>query len=387
MDDSSRSVLKIKLRGVLMPFFSRSSSAVRSKTNGMAENAEMNALAGLARKRLKLDMEYIGEFSIGRGAALAPARFGHGPGAADEAADYPVIVDGDEGFGSFFCFSHDMNPAAGAPARDNMIVFAKSVPEELQAMMRDRVGLRDKTARIAQILDAKKLNILFQPVCRLWKDEVVGFECLARFPESATAKPSAWFADAYAVGLGQQLEYTAIEMALCWLGNFPAAMDLRINASPALVMSGALAAVLEEYPLTRIVLEVTEHDPVTDYEAFTLMLAPLRRQGLRLAVDDAGAGHASLRHILKLQPDIIKLDPSLIRHLERDRCQAVLVASLVRFAKEMGMEILAEGIETMAEFNLLREMGVDAGQGHYLGRPVPLEQALALAGGWDVAAE
>jgi EAL domain-containing protein (putative c-di-GMP-specific phosphodiesterase class I) len=368
-----------------MPIFSRAGRTAKAKTGSLVANAEINALLGLARKRLNLDMDYIGEFSVGRGTPPdGLIGFAHWPSVVNQDSDYPETVEADENFGSFCCFSHDMNPKAEPREREKMMVFAKSVPEELQAILRNRVGLRDKAARIETVLEGKNLNILYQPVFRLWKNEVIGFECLARFPETKPGKPEAWFADAYAVGLGQQLEYTAIQMGLRWLWKFPDGIDLRINASPGLVMSGALAAALEGQPLERIVLEVTEHDPVTDYEAFIAMLMPLRRQGLRLAVDDAGAGHASLRHVLKLQPDIMKLDPSLIRNLETDRCKAVLVAALVRFAKEMGIEIVAEGIETMAELNLLREMGVFSGQGHYLGHPVALEAALAQAAPWEM---
>jgi EAL domain-containing protein (putative c-di-GMP-specific phosphodiesterase class I) len=103
-------------------------------------------------------------------------------------------------------------------------------------------------------------------------------------------------------------------------------------------------------------------------------LEPLRRKGMKLAVDDAGSGYASFRHILKLKPDVIKLDISLIKKIDSDSCSRALAAALIRFAEETGSHIVAEGVETQAELDVLRELKVDKVQGFLLGRPMPIGQ-------------
>lgn len=125
-------------------------------------------------------------------------------------------------------------------------------------------------------------------------------------------------------------------------------------------------------------LEVTEHASVSDYSLIAAELAPLRRKGLTLAVDDAGAGFASFRHILKLKPDVIKLDISLIHSIDTDIGCRALAAALIRFAEETGSKVVAEGVETAAELHVLRELGISLAQGYLLGRPLPTGEASLL---------
>lgn len=120
------------------------------------------------------------------------------------------------------------------------------------------------------------------------------------------------------MGLQKELEIALIEAALQGFDRLPADSYLSLNVSPETILSGAVGEVLASQPLDRLMLEVTEHALVQDYERLAEALEPLRREGLRLAVDDAGAGYASFRHILKLKPDVIKLDASLIRNVDSD---------------------------------------------------------------------
>jgi EAL domain-containing protein (putative c-di-GMP-specific phosphodiesterase class I) len=128
-------------------------------------------------------------------------------------------------------------------------------------------------------------------------------------------------------------------------------------------------------PEGRVVLEITEHAPVDDYDHLTAALERLRRAGVSVAVDDAGAGFASLQHILRLRPDVIKLDITLVRDINRDPVKRALASSLVTFAGDIGSQITAEGIETPEELAALVDLGVPWGQGYYLGRPGPLPSA------------
>jgi EAL domain-containing protein (putative c-di-GMP-specific phosphodiesterase class I) len=99
---------------------------------------------------------------------------------------------------------------------------------------------------------------------------------------------------------------------------------------------------------------------------------------LRIAVDDAGAGYASFRHILNLAPDLIKLDVFLTQNIHTDRARRALAAALIRFSEETGSKIIAEGVETTLQLKVLRELGVTKAQGYLLGRPMPLASASEL---------
>ena len=127
-------------------------------------------------------------------------------------------------------------------------------------------------------------------------------------------------------------------------------------------------------PADRILLELSEHDQVEDYEELSAALAPLRAAGMRLAIDDVGAGFSSLRHIVLTAPDVIKLDRSIVAGAATDRILQTLVRSLVDFGHGCGAAVVAEGIETAQDAAALRELGVDYGQGWYFGRPGPPEQ-------------
>jgi EAL domain-containing protein (putative c-di-GMP-specific phosphodiesterase class I) len=226
--------------------------------------------------------------------------------------------------------------------------------------------------RLDLVLAGDHLTIVYQPIVDLCSQVVVGHEALARFMIEPRQPPDRWFADAARVGRGIELEIAAIERALPALDTTSSATFLSLNASPDTILSGAIETVLSSLPLHRIVLEVTENAPIPDYAAFGAALAPLRAAGLRLAIDDVGAGFASLRHILKLAPDFIKLDRSIIIEVETQRSTRALAAALGGFALETGMSIVAEGIETPSQLTLLEALGASLGQGYLLGRPGPL---------------
>lgn len=138
------------------------------------------------------------------------------------------------------------------------------------------------------------------------------------------------------------------------------------------------AAALAEAPLDRLVIELTEHAAVESYDALRRALAPLRARGLRLAIDDVGAGHATFRHVLDLAPELIKLDMSLIRGIEGDSARRALAEALTLYGRRIGCEVVAEGVETEAELAALREIGVTRVQGFLTGRPVPIAEAARL---------
>jgi PAS domain S-box-containing protein len=226
-------------------------------------------------------------------------------------------------------------------------------------------------ARIQSVLDADGPSIVVQPIVDLRTGIVVGGEALARFGALPEQGPDAWFADAAAVGLGADLELAAVRRALAALPALPDSSYLSVNVSPMTAVNPALLDLLGHIDVdgNRLVLELTEHTTVTDYPSLLTSLARVRALGVRIAVDDAGAGFASLSHILNLRPDIVKLDIALVRNIHNDPARRALAAGLLIFAAEIGACLVAEGIETEDELTALRDVGVTHGQGYYLGRP------------------
>lgn len=219
------------------------------------------------------------------------------------------------------------------------------------------------------------LQIVFQPIVRLNDGGNEGFEALSRFPHL-----DATTADVFAAAAGSdqqiRLEATAVAEALAGLRVLPHESFLTLNVSPAVLMSGALDE-FADGPLQRVVVEITEHAPVEDYDRLRDALAPWRERGARVAVDDAGAGFASLRHILRLAPDFIKLDGALTAGLTKGAAEQALAAALVTFAEQTGSRIVAEAVETAEQVGALRALRVELGQGMFLGRPRPAEQFAA----------
>ena len=253
------------------------------------------------------------------------------------------------------------------------------IVHELTTKLRREEGVTvDRLARqnrVRQLIEGDGMTMHFQPIVDLGSGAVVGSEALARFSDDPSRPPDERFRDATEAGLGAELELAAIRMALAEVGNAPQGTYISVNASHRVAMHGGLLALLDEAPVERLVVEITEHEPVEDYEALTSGLQVLRRRGVRIAIDDAGAGFSSLRHTLRLEPDIVKLDISITRDVDRDRGRRALASALISFADEMGMAIVAEGVETPAERATLLELGVPFGQGYLFAKPAPLPYA------------
>jgi len=215
------------------------------------------------------------------------------------------------------------------------------------------------------------LPMAFQPVFELESGDRVAVEALARFPGRPSLPPSVWFDRAEQLRLLVELELACVRSALDCLGELPRDVRLSINVSPRTAVTEELAELVAPVG-DRIIIELTEHAPVDDYAPLKQSIERLRQCGVRIAVDDVGAGFASLRHVLRLAPDIVKLDLSLTRELETDSRSRALASALVTFCKRIGATVVAEGIESHAVLTLLRGLGVRQGQGYFLGCPGPL---------------
>lgn len=236
------------------------------------------------------------------------------------------------------------------------------------------VELAVVAACVDSVIRDEAVTIVHQPIVEVHSGTVLGYEALSRFTAKPLQGPSLWFEDAERVGRRTELELFALRRALAQLPNLPSDCYLSLNASPPTVLSGRLPGMFAGLPVDRLVLEVTEQHPIDSYEQFAAALSPLRQAGLRLAIDDVGAGFASLKHILRLSPHLIKLDHSLTHAVIHSRSARALAAALTGFAIETGTTVLAEGIETEEQLDLLTALGVSLGQGFLLGRPAPLPE-------------
>lgn len=244
--------------------------------------------------------------------------------------------------------------------------------EKEQAQAAELEAQKEQLKRIREVLDGGLIRMVFQPIADLRDDRVAGLEALARFDLEPSRTPDVWFDEAQAVDLREELELAAVTMALDGLEHLPPGTYLSINLSPETVTSARFAEMLPMLPAARVILEVTEHAPVKDYGALGEALHDFRAGGGRLAVDDAGAGFASLKHILRLAPEVVKLDREVAQGIDVDRPRRALASALVSFASDLGAQVVAEGIETEAEVDALRGLGVTYGQGYYLARPGPI---------------
>jgi diguanylate cyclase (GGDEF)-like protein/PAS domain S-box-containing protein len=215
--------------------------------------------------------------------------------------------------------------------------------------------------------DPEALTIAFQPIMDLRTGRVAGYESLARFNRVPQRPPNVWFDQAHRAGLGYALEARAVELALATPGR-PAGTYLTVNLSPSSLISEQVQRVLPER-LDELIIEVTENELVSGDPEIAAAIAALRDRGARLAVDDTGAGYAGLTHVMRLAPDVIKLDRALTTGVDADPVKGALIASFVRYARDIDATVCAEGVETIAELECLADLDVAYGQGYLIARP------------------
>ena len=362
----------------------------------------------LARRHLGMDLAFIAEFTDGkqvyRGFAGDATSFGwrldDGPelasgfcqrmvtgdlpsAVADSsldpvARDLPVTAQAGIGsyvgvplyltdgslYGSLCTVSHSSHDVDEKDARF-LGLLAELVAQELHEERRSA----SSRARISELIRGRSIEIALQPIVDVHTGRVVGAEALSRFPRDY-GSPDQVFAAGHAVGLGRELERLAAGNAVEALTCLGPDAYLSINLTPAVAME--LADVVLEapgLPLDRVVLEITEHSAVDNYEILRDSLAATRERGLRLAIDDAGAGYASLHHVVQLRPDIIKIDRSLVHGNAENRALRSVIRAFTALADDLEAVVVAEGVETRADLCSARDLGVHAAQGYLLARP------------------
>ena len=226
----------------------------------------------------------------------------------------------------------------------------------------------DELVEIEALLQTPGVIVpFFQPVLELTTGRVSGYEALARFQTASPRSPDEWFAQAHRVGLGAELEALAVAAALAAPGRPPGAF-LAVNVSPRALVSESLMAALPS-DLSSVVIELTEHDYFVADDAFGDRLAALRRRGARVALDDAGSGYAGLQQVIRVAPEILKLDRALVHGAHADPAKVALLEALISFAATTGSVVCAEGIEDLADLRVLADLDATYAQGYALARP------------------
>jgi EAL domain-containing protein (putative c-di-GMP-specific phosphodiesterase class I) len=371
---------------------------------------QLDRIVELAREHLDMDLAYVSAFTGGKqvyealsgDAESFGAALGDGPALEttycarmvvgeipnvipDSAADARVrdLATTREGgigayigvplrlrdgtlYGTLCCLSHDAEPELDRRDVRFLSMLGDLLADELDA----NTQCAAERDRITALVEERAVTTALQPIVALDDGRVVGYEALSRFP-AGYGPPDVVFAAAHEHGVGMALERVAVETAFALLPTLPADAYLALNLDPAvaLTIAASLTPESDVVPWHRLVLEVTEHAPVDSYADLRDGLRPLRERGMRLAIDDAGAGYASMHHVVELQPDIVKVDRSLVEGLAEDAARRCVVRGFVTLGYELGARVLAEGVERPADLAAARRLGVGAAQGYLLARP------------------
>ncbi|MEO0871076.1 MAG: EAL domain-containing protein [Pseudomonadota bacterium] len=286
----------------------------------------------------------------------------------------PIQLEDGEVYGMFCCLGPNADASLNERDLQVMRCFADMAGAEV-AQQREIEAINEaRKGRIEIILGHDLIDILYQPIWNTQHQRAIGFEALSRFRSEEKKSPDVWFAEAAEVGLGLELELHVIAKALAGLNSLPDGSYLTLNCSPWTALDERLYELLQNHPLDRLVIELTEHDPLEDPAELTRRLAPLRAAGLRLAIDDAGAGYSGLQQILELKPDIIKLDRFFVSSIDSDPSRQALATALATFSRNIDCLMVAEGVENSAELRMLEMIGFQNIQGYLLGRPTRLEK-------------
>jgi diguanylate cyclase (GGDEF)-like protein len=270
--------------------------------------------------------------------------------------------------------------AAKRGGRTDIVIFEPSMEAS------DPSGA--SVSAVAEVIARGQLRPVYQPIVALPDGRVIGVEGLIRpLPPAPFATPAQLFAAAEAGGHVTRLDLACVEAIVAGAATaLPADQFLTVNLAPSTLeasefSSGAVLAILarHEFAPDRLIIELTEHQPLHDLERARSRMAAFRRAGVRFAADDIGAGNAGLRLLSEIEFDVLKVDLSLVHRSETDGPSHAVLGSVVDLASRTGALVVAEGIERSAQMAPLLRAGITAGQGFFLGRPGPLVQAIEPA--------
>lgn len=292
----------------------------------------------------------------------------------------PLILSDGYVYGTFCCFSFENSTALDERDLNMVKAFAVIVAHHLGPKIFEVQDRAQKRSHIEAALTKGEPSIVFQPVYELNRHRLVGAEALARFKSKPLRSPDKWFNEAAELGKGLELELQAVANAIREFRSVQETKDLHlaVNASPQTIVDREFVNAIKGASPDRLIIEITEHHHVDDYDKLIQILSPLRALGIKVAVDDAGAGYASMRHIINLHPDYIKLDVGLTRNIHNDGSRRALAKAFIAFANESESQIIAEGVETSKDIETLRALGAHAAQGFKLGKPMPIADLAKL---------
>ncbi len=286
----------------------------------------------------------------------------------------PVLDDDGDVYGLVGCLGSRPQPAP-SPAD---IPFLRLLAASLRTSVLDLHRMWGTRARLFQtildLIDSGGPRIVYQPLRDLSTGQAIGVEALSRFPGSCHG-PQWWFAAAHNVGLGADLELAAIRRALRGLTDLPPGVLLGVNASPTTITAELVELLAAVRPVGNLILEITENEQLGD-STLDDHLGALRESGVYLAIDDLGTGYSSLEHVIRIRPDVIKIDASIIQGVDDDPVRRAVTTGIVNIARELGEYVVAEGIETSAQLRAIVQAGIAVGQGYLLGRPAPTLERL-----------
>lgn len=280
----------------------------------------------------------------------------------------PITLSDGTVYGTLCCFSFELVEQVTESHVAALRVIAGVFAEYLEAIEADRREEEQERRHLEALVRDGEFLTVYQPIVHLDSDESVGVEALSRFPQF-DGGPGSVFSRAWKVGAGIELETKAVESALRGLSELPTGMYLSVNASPATLASDRFRRAVRATESTRLVIEVTEHAAVEDYDALQATRRMLAELGVGLAIDDVGAGFSGLTHIVRLRPDIIKLDGSLVRDVDQCKAKQAMLSAITSFAARTDTVVVAECIESEQELTALGVLGVGYGQGFYLAYP------------------
>lgn len=284
----------------------------------------------------------------------------------------PVTFPDERIFGTLCCVNHQPDTTLNHRDGKFMRVLARLIGNQLYREEVAEEERRLKTERIQSLFQGQGLRMVFQPIVDLATGEIVGAEALTRFDAEPKRSPDIWFKEAVEVGLGVDLEILAIQTAIEHLNDMPKGVYLTMNVAPETLVSGAFGRCIDNVPSDNLVIELTEHAIVGDYDLFLDAVRRVRNKGLRIALDDVGAGYSGLVLCFRVAPDIVKLDRALIQGISNDVVKQKLAKATASLADSVPFTLVAEGIETAEDAEALRALGVPYGQGYYFSRPEPL---------------
>jgi EAL domain-containing protein (putative c-di-GMP-specific phosphodiesterase class I) len=259
----------------------------------------------------------------------------------------------------------------------------------------DAPGRRSRLARdLLRAIEDGELRLLFQPVAGVEERRVLGLEALVRWehPRLGVIPPDEFIGLAEDEGLIVPLQRWVLRAATAALAPLLAEgrdLQLGVNISVRHLQSGCLAPdvarVLAEagVPPQRIMLEITESVLMSGDDQFEADLTTLREMGCIISLDDFGKGYSSFARLARMPVDVLKMDRAFIGHMVGDPRSTAIVSAVVELGRTLGIDVVAEGVETPEQLAALRDMGCRFLQGYLLGRPVPADQLPAVLDGFD----